>query len=132
MHRGSLGPQSRPSWSYGRCPRLQVREQTRPQSAHLQDTHHDKQESAAAHDSAGVSAREREHGKGALHADSGEEERDPQPKAVGEGEKRTRPVSDALVESARTAASVGPMHGVQPTPNKTPSMGAPTTPMRGW
>ena len=34
-------------------------------------------------------------------------------------------------DSASTAVSVGPMHGVQPKPNITPSSGAPASPARG-
>ena len=42
-----------------------------------------------------------------------------------------RPAVPVAAASPSTAASVGPMHGVQPRPNITPSSGAPASPARG-
>ncbi len=68
-----------------------MRDEIGPESTHLHDAHHDKQKSTTAHDSARMSAGEREDSEGTLGTDSGEEKRDPQPKAVREGEKGAAP-----------------------------------------
>ena len=65
-------------------------------------------------------------------AEPDQDERD----ARGRGSRpcvRTAPRSADASVSARlcTAARVGPMHGVQPSPNRTPSIGAPIRPMVG-
>ena len=62
-------------------------------------------------------------------AEGDQQERDAEAEAVGEAEQQRRGRgSPRSIASAETAASVGPMHGVQPMPNTMPSSGAPSEP----
>src|SRR4051794_21211411 len=55
----------------------------------------------------------------------------PSPRAYTKASRAPRDTVPVEADSASTAVSVGPMQGVQPSPNITPSSGAPARPARG-
>ncbi len=109
-------------------PGLETGDELAPQTGDQQQPHGDQHGSSDPRDELGVSAHRLERVERLAVGEPGRHERQPEPEGVAEREQRPLAALPWSTDRVSTTASVGPMHGVQPSPNTIPSSGAPASP----